>query len=43
MKNSIDTIDNRTRDLPAGGTVPQPTETTSASHVKRKPHNSAEL
>jgi hypothetical protein len=33
MKNSTDTIGNRTRDLPAGSAVPQPTAPPRASRV----------
>jgi hypothetical protein len=32
MKNSSDTIENRTRDLPACSAVPQPTSPPSAHH-----------
>jgi len=33
MKNSSDTIGNRTRDLPAGSAVPQPTAPPRVPHV----------
>ena len=37
MKNTSDTIGNRTRDLPAWGTVPQPTAPPRACSAASKP------
>ena len=37
MKNSNDTIGNRTRDIPACGAVPQPTAPTRAPRFSSEP------
>ena len=43
MKNSYDTIGNRTRDLPTGTAVPQPTAPPRAPNPKTKQNLSQRL
>jgi hypothetical protein len=42
MKNSNNTIGNRTRNLPDGSAVPQPTAPPRAPSIKRKPFKNKE-
>jgi hypothetical protein len=39
LKNSSDTFGNRTRDLRAGSTVPQPDSTVAGKLLKDKPYS----